>query len=111
MNTLVQVSKGFGAWAMHWAVLKALMYVLGASAAIPFLELASYAGYPFVPACIAMLARLTLGAHTLQDGLRISYFKVHTTQDHDLIERCSTVLGNMLLCSCWSNLQMFMLGR
>ncbi len=58
----LQVSKGFGAWAVHWMVLKALMYVLGASAAIPFLELASYAGYPFVPACIAMLARMTLGA-------------------------------------------------
>ena len=40
------------------------MYVLGASAAIPFLELASYAGYPFVPACIAMVARMILGART-----------------------------------------------
>lgn len=55
------VSTGFGAWAVHWVVLKALMYVLGASGAIPFLELASYAGYPFVPACIAMVARMTLG--------------------------------------------------
>ena len=36
--------EGFGAWAAHWVVLKALMYALGTSNAIPFLELLAYAG-------------------------------------------------------------------
>ena len=43
----LQVSQGFGAWAVHCFVLKALMYMLGTSNAIPFLELMAYAGYPF----------------------------------------------------------------
>jgi len=30
--------------------------------AVPFLELAAYAGYAFVPVCISMLAGLALGA-------------------------------------------------
>ena len=59
----LQVSQGFGAWAAHCFVLKALMYMLGTSNAIPFLELLAYAGYPFVPICTSLLARLTLGQH------------------------------------------------
>ena len=59
----LQVSQGFGAWAVHCFVLKALMYMLGTSNAIPFLELLAYAGYPFVPICTSLLARLTLGQH------------------------------------------------
>jgi len=55
------VSQGFGAWAVHWFVLKALMYAMGTSNAIPFLELLAYAGYTFVPICFSLLARLTLG--------------------------------------------------
>ena len=39
------------------------MYMLGTSNAIPFLELLAYAGYPFVPICTSLLARLTLGQH------------------------------------------------
>jgi hypothetical protein len=57
----VQVSEAFVAWFFHWVVLKALMYLLGASSAIPFLELLAYAGYPFVPTCVALLARMSLG--------------------------------------------------
>ena len=57
-----QVTEGFGAWAVHWVVLKALMYLMGAPSAAPFLELLAYAGYPFVGVCLACLAKLTLGA-------------------------------------------------
>ena len=70
-----QVSEGFGAWAVHWVVLKALMYALGTSNAIPFLELLAYAGYAFVPICLSLLARLTLGkllplTHRCCDAIR-----------------------------------------
>ncbi len=58
-----QVSEAFLAWFFHWFVLKALMYLLGASSAIPFLELLSYAGYTFVPTCAALTAHVSLGLH------------------------------------------------
>ncbi len=63
----LQVSEGFGAWAVHWVVLKALMYALGTPSAVSFLELAAYAGYPFVTICLAQAAQLTLGAAPLLD--------------------------------------------
>ena len=62
----MQVSQGFAAWAVHWCVLKALMYALGTSNAIPFLELLAYAGYTFVPICFSLLARLSLGEQPLR---------------------------------------------
>ena len=65
----MQVSQGFAAWAVHWCVLKALMYALGTSNAIPFLELAAYAGYTFVPICFSLLARLTLGEQPCEGAL------------------------------------------
>ena len=64
----MQVSQGFAAWAVQWCVLKALMYALGTSNAIPFLELLAYAGYTFVPICFSLLARLSLGEQPLPGG-------------------------------------------
>ena len=56
------VSSAVGAWAVHTFVLKLVLWVLGLSSSAPLLELAAYAGYPFVAACAVLLARLALGA-------------------------------------------------
>ena len=50
-----------GAWAVHTMMLKLLLWVLGISSTVSMLELAAYAGYPFVTACIVLVAHLTLG--------------------------------------------------
>ena len=63
--TYVQASHAGGAWLLHTVLLKALLYLLGLAAAVPFLELACYAGYPFVAVCLAMAAAalpVSLGA-------------------------------------------------
>ena len=57
-----QVSEASAAWLVHWVLLKGMLWVLGIPGAVPFLELAAYAGYAFVPVCISMLAGLALGA-------------------------------------------------
>lgn len=58
---LLQVSEAFIAWALQFAVLKGLLYTMGASSAVPWLEAAAYAGYPFVSTCVTMIVRMTLG--------------------------------------------------
>lgn len=58
----VQVSSSFSAWAAHWVVIKAVLYILGVPSAVPFLENLAYAGYPFVYACIGLLAAAVGGA-------------------------------------------------
>ena len=50
----MQASSAWAAWLLHTVLLKALLYVLGLAAAVPWLELACYAGYPFVAVCLAM---------------------------------------------------------
>lgn len=55
------VSTSLGAWMLNTFVLKVLLWVLGISSAAPLLELASYAGYPFVAACMVLVSRLMLG--------------------------------------------------
>lgn len=55
------VSAAIGAWAAHTMLLKLLLWILGISSSAPLLELAAYAGYPFVAACGVLAARLTLG--------------------------------------------------
>ena len=57
-----QVSEASAAWLVHWVLLKGMLWVLGIPGAVPYLELAAYAGYAFVPVCISMLAGLALGA-------------------------------------------------
>ena len=56
------MSEASAAWLVHWVLLKGMLWVLGIPGAVPFLELAAYAGYAFVPVCISMLAGLALGA-------------------------------------------------
>ena len=56
-----QVSEASAAWLVHWVLLKGVLWVLGIPGAIPFLELAAYAGYAFVPVCVSMIAGLALG--------------------------------------------------
>jgi len=57
-----QVSEASAAWLVHWVLLKGVLWALGVPGAVPFLELAAYVGYAFVPVCISMLAGLALGA-------------------------------------------------
>lgn len=82
------MTEGFGAWAVHWVVLKALMYLMGAPSAAPFLELAAYAGYPFVGVCLACLAKLTLGQNTLCQHSCSRRCPMHTTCDR---HACATL--------------------
>ena len=56
------MSEASAAWLVHWVLLKGVLWVLGIPGAVPFLELAAYAGYAFVPVCVSMLAGLALGA-------------------------------------------------
>ncbi len=63
-----QVSEASAAWLVHWVLLKGVLWVLGIPGAIPFLELAAYAGYAFVPVCVSMLAGLALGEfHSIRE--------------------------------------------
>ena len=55
------VSTALGAWVTHTFGLKLVLWVLGIPSAAPLLELAAYAGYPFVIACLTMIAHLCLG--------------------------------------------------
>ena len=73
------MSEGFGAWTVHWVVLKALMYALGTPGAVSFLELAAYSGYPFVAICLTMLAQLTLGAHAPHSRTAALVHRQHAT--------------------------------
>ncbi|KAK9814872.1 hypothetical protein WJX73_000954 [Symbiochloris irregularis] len=52
------VSGASAAWLLHWIILKAVLYALGIPSAVPFLEIVAYAGYPFVPTCLAMVAAI-----------------------------------------------------
>lgn len=47
-------SRASGAWLLHWMIIKGVLYALGIPSAVPFLELVAYAGYTFVPACLAV---------------------------------------------------------
>ncbi|KAK9829499.1 hypothetical protein WJX72_006228 [[Myrmecia] bisecta] len=55
------VSSLAAAWFAHWAVLKVMLYMLGIPSAIPFLEVLAYAGYPFVPVCVASIVSMLAG--------------------------------------------------
>ena len=50
----MQVSGASAAWLVHWLILMVLQYALGIPSAVPFLEIVAYAGYPFVPTCLAV---------------------------------------------------------
>lgn len=51
--------------------IQALLYLMGIPAAVPFLEVVSYAGYPFVHVCLASLAGAAFGALPPQPVLRV----------------------------------------
>ena len=57
----MQASSAWGAWALHLVLLKALLYLLGVAASVPVLELACYAGYPFVAVCMSMAVGIPFG--------------------------------------------------
>ena len=57
----MQASSAWGAWALHLVLLKALLYLLGVAASVPVLELACYAGYPFVAVCMSMAVGVPFG--------------------------------------------------
>ncbi|KAL6776845.1 HRF1 [Auxenochlorella protothecoides x Auxenochlorella symbiontica] len=52
------VTSALVAWGLHTLVLRAMLWSLGAGAAAPALELAAYAGYPWVGACATLAATL-----------------------------------------------------
>jgi hypothetical protein len=56
------VSTTIGAWAVHTMMLKLVLWMLGIGSTVALLELAAYAGYPFVAACLILVANLTLGS-------------------------------------------------
>ncbi|EFN56097.1 hypothetical protein CHLNCDRAFT_144674 [Chlorella variabilis] len=58
------VSSSGVAWLLHTLLLKVLLYMLGIPGAVPFLELAAYAGYPFAAACASLVAQLVTGGGT-----------------------------------------------
>ena len=49
------------AWLLHTLLLKVLLYLMGIPAAVPFLELVAYAGYPFVHICLAAIGGAAFG--------------------------------------------------
>ena len=55
------VSTAVVAWGVHTLMLKVLLWMLGIGSTAALLELAAYAGYPFVAACIVLLAHIGLG--------------------------------------------------
>ena len=55
------VTSAIGAWMVHALMLKMLLWMLGISSTAAFSELTAYAGYPFVVACVVLLAHLVLG--------------------------------------------------
>ena len=59
---------------MHLVLLKALLYMLGVSASVPVLELACYAGYPFVAVCMSMAVGIPFGE---------AWLILHNTQGFD----------------------------
>lgn len=77
------VSTAVAAWGVHAAALKTLLWVLGISSSTSILELAAYAGYPFVAACVVLVAHMTLGpvgyhAVWAYGGLCMAIFLVRT---------------------------------
>ncbi|KAH7624272.1 putative Protein YIF1B [Nannochloris sp. 'desiccata'] len=77
------VSTAIGAWAVHTVMLKVVLWMLGIGSTAALLELAAYAGYPFVAACIILVANLTLGSlgyHVVwaYGGLCMAVFLVRT---------------------------------
>lgn len=61
LRVLLQVSRAVFAWGLHLLVLKVMLYALGLSAAVPTLELAAYAGYPFTAASTSLVSHLAFG--------------------------------------------------
>lgn len=77
------VSTAVAAWGVHAAALKTLLWVLGIASGTPLLELAAYAGYPFVAACAVLVAHMCLGpvgyhAVWAYGGLCMAIFLVRT---------------------------------
>ena len=56
-----QVSGVSVAWMLHAFLVKVILWMLGIPSAVPFLEILSYAGYPFVPICISAALGAGLG--------------------------------------------------
>eukprot|EP00891_Asterochloris_glomerata_P003014 jgi/Astpho2/3014/e_gw1.00051.94.1_t len=55
------VSSGLTAWAVHALLIKTIYYLQHVSAAVPFLEVVAYAGYPFLYACLNVVVANLLG--------------------------------------------------
>lgn len=62
----MQASRASGAWLLHWMIIKGVLYALGIPSAVPFLELVAYAGYTFVPACLAVGIGVPCGAQSTE---------------------------------------------
>ena len=60
----MQVSSGLTAWAVHASLIKTIYYLQHVSAAVPFLEVVAYAGYPFLYACLSVVVANLLGECT-----------------------------------------------
>lgn len=56
----MQVTGGVTAWAVHAALIKLIYYLQHVSAAVPYLEVVAYAGYPFAYACTTVAAAALL---------------------------------------------------
>ena len=52
------------AWAVHALLIKTIYYLQHVSAAVPFLEVVAYAGYPFLYACLNVVVANLLGECT-----------------------------------------------
>ena len=52
------------AWAVHALLIKTIYYLQHVSAAVPFLEVVAYAGYPFLYACLNVVVANLLGERT-----------------------------------------------
>lgn len=64
MVPALQVSSGLTAWAVHALLIKTIYYLQHVSAAVPFLEVVAYAGYPFLYACLNVVVANLLGECT-----------------------------------------------
>lgn len=57
----LQVWSGAMAWLVHLLVAKAVLRAMALPASVPWVELAAYTGYTFVPVCVAILAGQAAG--------------------------------------------------
>lgn len=111
------VTSALVAWGLHTLVLRAMLWSLGAGAAAPALELAAYAGYPWVGACATLAATLLrnrVAYHVVwvYASFAAAVFLVRTMKRVILQVRekgASFVCvgwggGNRCGCSCWPSM-------